>query len=291
MFRQRFPTLLNRYRRLQAAWATSRMGRAWRENVRPVVRLRSLRDRLRDLAYLLRLERAAYFNQFVLGYAVTTPGWSQEGLLLVGLSVACLGPCLYGGLYALNDVADVAADRQHPAKRQRPVASGRIPLRRAKAIGIGLVLLGLLWAHTLDERIFLVALALVAVNGLYTHLFKHIRWLDLLFNTLTHPLRLAGGMWLGGGAPHWGLLVGCLAAALANSACKRLNDPHAAPLGYTRRQLLVVAAVCHGFSLGLLPFLPDLDLVLAAPVLALAIVVVLGQHLSFVQRLMRLLGR
>src|SRR2546423_14573768 len=43
---------------------------------------------------------------------------------------------LAGGQYVLNDVADLEADRLHPRKRLRPIASGRVPPRTATIFGI-----------------------------------------------------------------------------------------------------------------------------------------------------------
>ena len=35
---------------------------------------------------------------------------------------------LVGAVYLLNDILDAPADRLHPSKRHRPIASGRLPV-------------------------------------------------------------------------------------------------------------------------------------------------------------------
>lgn len=66
-----------------------------------------------------------------------------EALLAVTACTACL--CLVSGsVYVINDIKDRDADAKHPAKRLRPIASGRVSVPTAKVIGTVALLAGLI---------------------------------------------------------------------------------------------------------------------------------------------------
>jgi 4-hydroxybenzoate polyprenyltransferase len=66
--------------------------------------------RLRQILRLIRVEDYGTFIQLIIGFILTDgqDGWYLASALIV------LAPCIYGGLYALNDVHDMDADRLHP---------------------------------------------------------------------------------------------------------------------------------------------------------------------------------
>src|SRR3990170_5934241 len=59
---------------------------------------------------------------------------------LGGFFLFCL---VSSSVYIFNDLADIEADRQHPEKKNRPIAAGKLPVNVAWVAGIILVLLTL----------------------------------------------------------------------------------------------------------------------------------------------------
>jgi 4-hydroxybenzoate polyprenyltransferase len=104
--------------------------------------------------------------------------------------VFCL---LAGAVYAMNDLADIEADRQHPVKRYRPIASGRVAPAVAKALAALLVAGALIWAHTLQPAFALIAGIYFAQNVAYSFKLKHWAYLDVSFIAAGFVLRVMGG--------------------------------------------------------------------------------------------------
>jgi len=101
---------------------------------------------------------------------------------------------LYGGIYTLNDVFDKKEDSSHPTKRLRPIASGKVSLNSATIFAFILILIGLVSAFLyLGLNIFYLYLSFIVLNLLYSNILKKIPFLELLGNTITHPLRFLLG--------------------------------------------------------------------------------------------------
>jgi decaprenyl-phosphate phosphoribosyltransferase len=74
--------------------------------------------------------------------------------VLVAFVVFCLAA---SGIYLINDAKDVAADRAHPTKRNRPIAAGIVPVPVAVAVGVLLLLGAVGLSFTQDWQLALVA--------------------------------------------------------------------------------------------------------------------------------------
>ena len=239
--------------------------------------------RFRDLLRLIRVEDYGTFIQLVIGFVLAG---GQDWLYLAG-ALAILAPCIYGGLYALNDVHDAEADRLHPIKCTRPVAAGQIDSQWASMLGAGLISLGIGNALLFDHKVLAVALLFVAINLAYTFKFKTVPYLEILLNTITHPLRFAAGLWLAGSWEHIILLAPWFLGVFAISTLKRIKEMHESGPAVRRvlrhyketklRRLLMISLVLLA---GLWPFTYDVDFVLTGLWLALTLAAVVGYFRS-----------
>lgn len=120
---------------------------------------------------------------------------------------------LSGVVYLINDLRDREADRLHPAKAQRPIASGALPRPAAALSAAVLGSAGLLAAFLLDREFGLVALAYVSLLALYSTSLKHVVILDALTIGLGFVLRaMAGAVVIDVPFSHWLLLLTLLGA-------------------------------------------------------------------------------
>ncbi len=117
-----------------------------------------------------------------------------DPLLLWRAGAAFLCFCLLAGaVYTMNDLADVEADRQHPVKRFRPIASGRVPVPVARALAISLVTGALAGAAFRSVPFFVVAASYFGLNIAYSFRLKQIAYLDVGCIAGGFVLRVLGG--------------------------------------------------------------------------------------------------
>jgi 4-hydroxybenzoate polyprenyltransferase len=111
---------------------------------------------------------------------------------LAATAVFCL---LAGAVYTINDLADVAADRVHPVKRYRPIASGMVSERAASTMAVALVLGSIAIAYFLAPPLAVVALVYFGENLAYTFKLKQVAFLDVGLIAFGFVLRVfAGGI-------------------------------------------------------------------------------------------------
>ena len=96
-------------------------------------------------------------------------------------------------IYLINDLKDAQADRLHPHKRKRPIASGRLPHSVALAL-VPVLLVGGLWiAQAVDIRVAAVLLFYVVLMVTYSMLLKAVVLLDAFILAGGYALRIAAG--------------------------------------------------------------------------------------------------
>ncbi len=129
---------------------------------------------------------------------------------LAAFAVFC---ALSGVVYLVNDVADRDADRSHPLKRFRPIASGDLPVGVGLAAAAGLGMVALAAAFGLRFEFGITALAYVALQALYSGPLKQIVIIDVLTISIGFVLRaVAGAVVIAEPVSHWLLIVTVLLA-------------------------------------------------------------------------------
>lgn len=108
--------------------------------------------------------------------------------------VAFVGFCLAAsGTYYWNDILDVEADRAHPTKRHRPIASGALPIGLARVVGTLALVAGVGIGFVANPKTALTLAVYVALTLTYSSVWKHIAVLDLVAIAGGFVLRAIGG--------------------------------------------------------------------------------------------------
>jgi decaprenyl-phosphate phosphoribosyltransferase len=179
---------------------------------------------------LLALLRTARPKQWVKNLLVVAAPGAAGVLLEPGAiwrtAVAFVALCLAAsGTYFLNDALDVEADRAHPTKRNRPVASGLVSVGLAKTMAVVLLVAGIGVAAPVNGgQLAAVVGGYAALTVSYSLWLKHEPVLDLGAVAAGFVLRaVAGGIATNVAISNWFLIVAG-AASLFIVAGKRYAE-------------------------------------------------------------------
>ena len=159
------------------------------------------------------------FAALIFGLRLFDP--AAVGRSLAAFLIFC---ALSGVVYLLNDVFDQEADRQHPLKSQRPIASGELSPSTALASAAIIGFLALAAAAWLQPEFALVAAGYVALFAVYSRVLKHMVILDVLTIAMGFVMRAAAGaVVIAVPISHW-LLVCTILGALFLGLSKRRHE-------------------------------------------------------------------
>jgi decaprenyl-phosphate phosphoribosyltransferase len=143
------------------------------------------------------------------------------GRVGIGVIVFCL---LSSSNYIVNDILDVSSDREHPLKKNRPLAQSALNLTEAILAAIGLLAVGLIVAWTLGQSFFFAAVAFVAIHHLSNFYFRRIPVLDVLLIATGYVLRVIAGQYAAGASLSIWLFLTVLSASLLAAIGKRRSE-------------------------------------------------------------------
>jgi 4-hydroxybenzoate polyprenyltransferase len=128
------------------------------------------------------------FAGLIFGQRLMEP--EAVGVALAAFAIFC---ALSGVVYLVNDVRDREADRLHPTKLHRPIASGALSPSTALAAALIMGAAAVAGAFWINVPFGIVAAAYVALLALYSTSLKHVVILDVLTLSGGFVLRAAGG--------------------------------------------------------------------------------------------------
>jgi decaprenyl-phosphate phosphoribosyltransferase len=133
-------------------------------------------------------------NLFVLAPLVFAKQLTHPSVILSAVGAFGVFCLLAGAVYTLNDLVDIEADRVHPVKRKRPIASGQVPVAWAKVMLVVLLIVAFGGALLGPWQFAAVAALYFIQNVAYSLRLKRIAYLDVGLIALGFVLRvLAGG--------------------------------------------------------------------------------------------------
>ena len=165
--------------------------------------------------------------------------WQQRLLVTQVVLAAAAFALAASAVYVINDLADRESDRQHPQKRQRPLASGAVSVRAALLLAGACLLLALLLAGAASTTVLLIVIGYALLNVAYSNGLKHVVLLDVFIIAAGFMLRiLAGTLGVGIAPSHWLLLCGLLLTLFLGFAKRRAELNALAGRGGSHRKVL-----------------------------------------------------
>lgn len=132
-----------------------------------------------------------YAGLIFTGNVLSTATWWKD-FWTVSQSVGVF-TIVASGIYFFNDLLDIEADRAHPFKKKRPIASGKISRFQALTMFAVCSLVGLYWASQLSHLFALVTAGYWIMQIFYSIWLKNIEVVDVFIIAMGFFLRVFAG--------------------------------------------------------------------------------------------------
>lgn len=193
------------------------------------------------------LKNLLVFVPLLAAHRMFEPGAVVSSLL----AFLAFGLCA-SGVYVLNDLLDLSADRRHPRKRHRPFAAGDLKLLHGLAAAPLLTLAGFAVAALTTPLFVLALLAYYAMTLAYSLRLKRIVMVDVMLLAGLYTIRIIGGALAIGSQLSFWLLAFSMFIFLSLAVLKRYTE--LADMLAAGRQ----AASGRGYSVDDLPLVQSL---------------------------------
>lgn len=197
---------------------------------------------------LLRVEQWVK-NTFIFVPLFFSGNIFNKELLMMSIFAFVVFSLVASSIYIINDYMDIEADKKHPKKKHRPLASGAISKGMAKILfggllgsAVAIILLGYysfgINFETGIEKFGLIILAYFLMNIAYTFKLKHIAIVDITIIALGFVMRVvSGGYATGIIISQWAILLTFVLALVLAIGKRRGELINAQLTGKTRKAL------------------------------------------------------
>lgn len=132
-------------------------------------------------------------------------GWGMAFIMLFAFLAFSLAS---SAGYVINDVVDLEADRFHPQKKLRPLASGKVRKTEALIIALAAFVGAVVISYSLDIGFLAVVIAYMVLSALYSLYLQRFALIDCFVIAIGFVLRIeAGGLASGTVVSNWLLLT------------------------------------------------------------------------------------
>lgn len=135
-----------------------------------------------------------WYKNLIIFVAIVFSGnlgeWTAWFDSITAFCVFCL---ISGSVYTINDIVDAEKDRQHPVKRNRPIASGRLKKEQAIVFAVFLLFLCLSIAFSVNTELGLVSSLYFLLFLLYSLFLKHMVIIDVITISVGFVMRAIAG--------------------------------------------------------------------------------------------------
>ena len=179
--------------------------------------------KVEDLKNLLRLHH--WFKNILIFAVPFFAGQLLQVKILGSTLLAFISFSLAASaMYIFNDIMDVELDKQHPSKKNRLLAQGKITKKESIKLAILLALPSLFLALFLPRKFLLILILYITLSGVYSLGLKRITLLDIFIVATGYLLRvLAGEGATGIPASSWLLITVFLMALLISLGKRRVE--------------------------------------------------------------------
>ena len=176
------------------------------------------------IAAFVRLARPQQWvkNGFVLTGLLFGHAFGAPGIAVAALTATAAFCLMSSAVYTMNDYFDRRGDREHPEKRNRPLASGEIGAGEAIAFGLLLAAAALLLGAMAGTMVVVILTAYGVLNLGYSLGLKRVPVVDVFIIAAGFMLRiLVGTLGIGIEPSKWLLLCGFLVTLFLGFAKRR----------------------------------------------------------------------